>query len=98
VSVTTSFPNRRSSDLAQGRRRRESRKTGAFLQEYEDRSVMIEGNTDNVGSEESNFDLSQRRADSVQSYLISRGSGPVVSPPRVRSEEHTSELQSRENL
>lgn len=44
---------------------------------------MIEGNTDNVGSEESNFDLSQRRADSVQSYLISRGSGPVVSPPRV---------------
>ena len=34
---------------------------------------MIEGNTDNVGSEESNFDLSQRRADSVQSYLISRG-------------------------
>ena len=34
---------------------------------------MIEGNTDNVGSEESNFDLSQRRAESVQSYLIGRG-------------------------
>lgn len=45
----------------------------AFLHEYEDRSVMIEGHTDNIGSEESNFDLSQRRAESVQSYLIGRG-------------------------
>ncbi len=50
-------------------------KLAAFLQEYEDRSVMIEGHTDNIGSEESNFDLSQRRAESVQSYLISRGIG-----------------------
>lgn len=36
---------------------------------------MIEGHTDNVGSEESNLDLSQRRADSVRSYLIRRGIG-----------------------
>lgn len=48
-------------------------KLAAFLHEYEDRSVMIEGHTDNVGSEESNFDLSQRRAESVQSFLIGRG-------------------------
>ena len=35
--------------------------------------VSIEGYTDSKGSRSSNMDLSQRRAESVRSYLISRG-------------------------
>jgi outer membrane protein OmpA-like peptidoglycan-associated protein len=35
--------------------------------------VLIEGHTDNVGSDETNLNLSQRRANSVQSYLVSQG-------------------------
>ncbi|MFA5496515.1 MAG: OmpA family protein, partial [Porticoccaceae bacterium] len=48
-------------------------KLAAFLNQYPDRNVAIEGHTDNVGSESSNFSLSQRRADSVQSYLVNQG-------------------------
>jgi outer membrane protein OmpA-like peptidoglycan-associated protein len=44
-----------------------------FLAEYPDRTVLIEGHTDSVGSAESNYLLSQRRADSVRSYLVNRG-------------------------
>jgi len=44
-----------------------------FLSEYPDRTVLIEGHTDNVGSDDFNFDLSKRRADAVQSYLAVRG-------------------------
>ena len=44
-----------------------------FLGEYPDRTVLIEGHTDNVGSDDFNFDLSKRRADAVQSYLAVRG-------------------------
>ena len=48
-------------------------KLAAFLGEYPDRTVLIEGHTDSVGSAESNYLLSQRRADSVRSYLVNRG-------------------------
>ena len=48
----------------------------AFLNEYPDRNVLIEGHTDNVGSNDSNYDLSNRRADAVQSYLASLGVDP----------------------
>jgi outer membrane protein OmpA-like peptidoglycan-associated protein len=48
-------------------------KLAAFLGEYPDRTVLIEGHTDSVGSEESNYFLSQRRAESVRSYLVNRG-------------------------
>jgi outer membrane protein OmpA-like peptidoglycan-associated protein len=48
-------------------------KLSTFLNEYPDRSVLIEGHTDDVGSEESNFNLSQRRANSVKSYLVRQG-------------------------
>jgi len=37
------------------------------------RSVLIEGHTDNVGSDENNQALSMRRAESVQSALMQRG-------------------------
>lgn len=45
----------------------------AFLDEYPDRTVAIEGYTDSVGSEDYNQGLSERRADSVKSYLIRQG-------------------------
>ena len=48
-------------------------KLAAFLNEYPDRTVLIEGHTDDVGSDDSNFNLSQRRANSVQSYLVGEG-------------------------
>ncbi|HTD11952.1 MAG TPA: OmpA family protein [Steroidobacteraceae bacterium] len=45
----------------------------AFLDKYPDRVVAIEGYTDSVGSEDYNQALSQRRADSVRSYLVRQG-------------------------
>ena len=44
-----------------------------FLGQNPDRTVEIEGHTDSVGSDEYNQDLSQRRADSVRSFLLQRG-------------------------
>lgn len=44
-----------------------------FLNKYPERTVSIEGHTDNVGSDNSNLDLSQRRADSVKAYLVIQG-------------------------
>lgn len=48
-------------------------KLAAFLNQYPDRSVVIEGHTDSVGAETYNLDLSQRRADTVRSYLMTQG-------------------------
>lgn len=48
-------------------------KLGRFLREYENRTVLIEGFTDNTGSLSTNLDLSQRRADAVRQALIQRG-------------------------
>jgi outer membrane protein OmpA-like peptidoglycan-associated protein len=50
-------------------------KLAAFLNEYPNRNVMIEGYTDSVGSEDYNQGLSQRRADSVKTYLAGQGIG-----------------------
>jgi len=44
-----------------------------FLGQYTDRSVMIEGYTDNVGSDSYNQGLSERRAESVRTYLNQHG-------------------------
>lgn len=64
-------------------------KTGAYdtldrlastLRDHPGRSVVIEGHTDNVGSEDNNQMLSERRARSVQSALQQRGvSGDQIS-------------------
>ncbi|MBV9946599.1 MAG: OmpA family protein [Myxococcales bacterium] len=35
--------------------------------------IAVYGYTDNVGTHENNMDLSQRRADAVRSYLVSKG-------------------------
>src|SRR3990167_7196878 len=48
-------------------------KLALFLKQHQDRDVLIEGHTDNVGSEEANLSLSQRRADSVMNFLRQQG-------------------------
>jgi OOP family OmpA-OmpF porin len=40
--------------------------------------VVVEGHTDNTGSEAYNLALSQRRADSVKQYLIDAGISPAI--------------------
>ncbi len=47
-----------------------------ILQEYPDRKILIEGHTDNVGSEEYNEQLSEKRAFAVMAQLISAGINP----------------------
>lgn len=50
-----------------------------ILNKYEDTNILIEGHTDNTGTEEYNLNLSKRRADAVSYYLASHG----VANPRV---------------
>ncbi len=52
-------------------------KLASFLAAYPDRTVMVEGYTDSVGSDDYNQGLSQRRADGVKSYLVGQGVGAV---------------------
>ncbi len=51
------------------------------INRYPNTTVNVIGHTDNVGSAAFNFDLSQRRAQSVTSVLINSG----VTPSRIRS-------------
>jgi outer membrane protein OmpA-like peptidoglycan-associated protein len=51
-------------------------KLAEFLEKYQNRNVLIEGHTDNVGSDEYNQGLSQRRAQSVKDKLVSDGVDP----------------------
>jgi outer membrane protein OmpA-like peptidoglycan-associated protein len=44
-----------------------------ILQKYEDTEILIEGHTDSTGPEEYNQTLSERRANSVNNYLIGLG-------------------------
>jgi outer membrane protein OmpA-like peptidoglycan-associated protein len=43
-----------------------------FLKEYPNRNIMIEGFTDNIGSEAFNLELSKNRANAVKAELINR--------------------------
>jgi outer membrane protein OmpA-like peptidoglycan-associated protein len=69
--------------FASGRANLKSGATGnlnmlvAFLNKYPDRTVAIEGYTDSIGSEDYNQGLSERRADSVKSYLAGQGIGSI---------------------
>ena len=49
----------------------------SFLNSYPTRTVMIEGFTDSLGSDDYNQGLSQRRADSVKTYLVGQGVGTI---------------------
>ncbi|MEX2333456.1 MAG: OmpA family protein, partial [Pseudohongiella sp.] len=74
-----------------------------FLVRYDTRTAVIEGHTDSVGSESSNLDLSQRRADSVRTYLVGRGvansrlnaSGRGESSPVGSNDSETGRQQNR---
>jgi len=44
-----------------------------FLNEYPERTSLIEGYTDSIGSDDYNLALSQRRADAVKAYLVGHG-------------------------
>lgn len=44
-----------------------------ILQKYENYDVLIEGHTDDIGKEEYNLELSERRAKAVNNYLAGRG-------------------------
>jgi outer membrane protein OmpA-like peptidoglycan-associated protein len=48
-------------------------KLASFLAEYPDKTLLVEGHTDNVGSDAYNQDLSERRAISVRNALIQAG-------------------------
>jgi outer membrane protein OmpA-like peptidoglycan-associated protein len=48
---------------------------------YKDRNILVEGHTDDRGSDSTNQQLSQKRADAVRQYLEQRG----VSGDRIRS-------------
>jgi outer membrane protein OmpA-like peptidoglycan-associated protein len=50
-----------------------------ILKDQPQRSIRIEGYTDSRGTESSNLDLSQRRADAVRDFLIDNG----ISPRRI---------------
>lgn len=43
------------------------------LKNQEDHKMVVEGHTDSQGNETSNLDLSQRRAQTVRDFLVSRG-------------------------
>lgn len=49
----------------------------SFLEAHPDRKVVIEGHTDSRGSESYNEELSQRRSESVQDFLIRSGIDPA---------------------
>jgi len=78
-------------------------KLATFLNQYPDRNVIIEGHTDSVGSADSNLGLSQRRADSVKSYLMGQGvtatriaaSGMGEGSPTAGNESATGRQQNR---
>ena len=48
-------------------------KLSAILKEYPDTNVIVAGHTDNVGKDEYNLGLSQRRAQAVTNYFKSKG-------------------------
>jgi outer membrane protein OmpA-like peptidoglycan-associated protein len=50
-------------------------KLAAFMIRYPDRNALIEGHTDSIGSDSYNQGLSQRRADSVKTFLAQQGVG-----------------------
>jgi outer membrane protein OmpA-like peptidoglycan-associated protein len=48
----------------------------SFLAAHPEQNILIEGHTDNTGSESYNQNLSERRALAVQNFLISNGANP----------------------
>jgi len=60
----------------------ELKKLGDFLNEFPKATGVIEGHTDNVGHKAANMKLSQRRAESVRTYLIEKFG---IAPERIKA-------------
>jgi outer membrane protein OmpA-like peptidoglycan-associated protein len=77
LSGSVLFASNKSSLLPAARDRLSQ--VSAALMETKERKITIEGYTDSQGSDKTNMDLSQKRADAVRSYIISRGySGSLI--------------------
>lgn len=63
------------------------------LQKYDDTNILIEGHTDNTGTNDYNMDLSQRRASSVANYLKDHG----VKSGRITTEGYGEEQPAASN-
>lgn len=48
-------------------------KLADIFKEYPQSNILVEGHTDSAGSDEYNWGLSQKRAESVTSYLVNQG-------------------------
>ena len=59
-----------SADLSESAKE-ELKKVGGILGKYEDTQILLEGHTDDTGSDDLNMKLSERRAEAVASYLKS---------------------------
>lgn len=78
-------------------------KLAIFLDAHADRTVMIEGHTDNVGDDGANQDLSLRRARAVEAFLVAHGvsanrlvaSGKGESQPVASNTSDTGRTQNR---
>ncbi len=57
-----------------------------FMNKRQSMRILVEGHTDNVGSASLNKALSEKRAESVKSYLVQRG----VDPRRIQTAGHGS--------
>ena len=60
------------------------RQLAAVLNEYPQRTVLVEGFTDSTGSEAHNMDLSGQRANAVRNALLNEG----IHPDRVTTWRH----------
>jgi outer membrane protein OmpA-like peptidoglycan-associated protein len=66
-------------DLKPGAREKMAKVAGILLA-YPGLKIQVEGHTDSIGTDDYNLKLSQRRADSVHSYLVGQGvPAPTVS-------------------
>src|SRR5260370_35537160 len=54
------------------------------LQKHRDYRVLIEGNTDNIGSDNYNIKLGQKRADAVAKFLTDFGASPAQVTTKTR--------------
>ena len=70
LSGSVLFASNRSTLLPDARTRLDQ--VAAVLLDTRERNIVIEGHTDSRGSDRSNLELSQQRADAVRNYLVQR--------------------------